>query len=317
MKIFEGLETLTVPFSRATVAIGTFDGVHVGHQALLRTAVEDARAAGRPALALTFDRHPLELIAPERAPEYLTTPQQRNRLIAATGVDGLVIARFDQEFSCLSPEDFIQQVLKRWLGAESVVVGTNFGFGRERAGDVTYLREVQSRFQFVLHAVEPVMVGGSPASSTRVRQLIRAGQIEEAERVLGHPFWLAGTVVRGQQLGRRLGFPTANLALTVRQVVPPDGVYAVIVTLDDGRSFGGACSIGNRPAVPGAGRSIETFLFDFSEEIYDRSLELRFLRKLREEWSFPSLDALQQQIARDVQEARAVVTALYHPEQSS
>lgn len=310
MDIFEGLEALTASFPRATVAIGTFDGVHVGHQALLRAAVEDARAAGRPALAFTFDRHPLELIAPERAPAYLTTPQQRNRLIAATGVDGLVIARFDREFSCLSPEDFIQQVLKRQLGAESVVVGTNFGFGRERAGDVAYLREVQDRFRFVLHAMEPVMIEGAPASSTRVRQLIHAGQIEEAERVLGHPYWLAGNVVRGQQLGRRLGFPTANLALSVRQVIPPDGVYAVIVTLDDGRSFGGACSIGNRPAVPGAGRSIETFLFDFSEDIYGRSLELRFLRRLREEWSFPSLDALQQQIARDVQAARAVVAAL-------
>lgn len=309
MNIFEGLETIHTPFPRATVAIGTFDGVHVGHQALLRTAVEDARFFVRPALVFTFDRHPQELLAPDHAPAYLTTPEQRNRLISDAGIDGLVIARFDETLSQLSPDDFVQQILKEKLGAETIVVGDNFGFGKARAGNVDYLKEAQSRFIFTLQALEPVMIDGAPASSTRIRELLRIGEIRNAERILGHSYLLAGTVVKGQQLGRQLGFPTANLALTVRQVVPPDGIYAVIATLDDGRSFGGACSIGNRPTVPGAGRSIETFLFDFDEDIYGRGMELRFVRHLRPEWKFDSLDALIAQIARDVEEAKTALAS--------
>lgn len=304
MDIFEGLETIETPFPRATVAIGTFDGVHVGHRELLRVAVEDARFFVRPALVFTFDRHPQELLAPERAPASLTTPAQRNRLIAETGADGLIIARFDLALSELSPDAFVETILKEKLGAEAIVVGENFGFGKGRAGNAAYLRDVQARFGFTLHAIEPVVVDGAPASSTRIRELLRAGDIAAAERILGHPYSLAGTVIEGQKLGRQLGFPTANLALTVHQVVPPDGIYAVLATLDDGRTFGGACSLGDRPAVPGAGRSIETFLFHFDEDIYGRSMELRFVRFLRPEWPFDSLDALKAQIARDVEEAR-------------
>lgn len=307
MILFEGLETLLTPFPRSTVAIGTFDGVHIGHQTVIRAAVEDARAHERPALVFTFDRHPQELLAPERAPHYLTTPAQRTRLIAQLDADGLVVARFDTRLSELSPETFLRDILKGMLGAEAIVVGTNFCFGKNRAGDIAYLEAKQSEFDYALHAFESVMVDGIPASSTRIRERLRAGDITEAEKVLGHPYWLAGTVVQGQQLGRQLGYPTANLALTVRQEVPADGIYAVRVTLDDGREIGGACSIGNRPTIEGAGRSIETYLLDFSEDIYGRSMEIRFLQRLRAEEKFDSLDALKVQMALDVEETRRVL----------
>jgi riboflavin kinase/FMN adenylyltransferase len=309
MKVFEGLEAVTTPFTDSTVAIGTFDGVHLGHRAILRTAVEDAHQHRRPALVFTFDRHPAELLRPDRAPAMLTTPPQRNALIAAQGVDGLVIARFTRELAEMSPDEFVQRILKDLLGARSIVEGSNFNFGKDRAGDLDYLRRVQQQFDFTLHPLEPVMVYGAPASSTRVRELLAAGDVAEAEAVLGHPFLLAGSVVSGQRLGRQLGYPTANLALAYRQMTPGDGIYAVRATLDDGRTFGGACSIGNRPTIEGAGRSIETYLFDFDEDIYGRSLELRFVQRLRPEAKFDSLDALIVQIDRDVQQAKAILQA--------
>lgn len=307
MNVFEGLETLPTPFAESTVAIGTFDGVHIGHQAIIRTAVQDAQAYGRPALVFTFDRHPQELVAPQHAPDYLTTPAQRNRLIAMLNPDALVVARFDAALMELSPEAFVQDILKARLGAKAIVVGDNFGFGKKRAGNVAFLERTQIRYDFTLHALKPILVGDTPASSTRVRTCLHEGNIAEAEAVLGHPFWLAGTVVTGQKLGRQLGYPTANLALTYRQVVPADGIYAVRATLEDGRTLGGACSIGNRPTIEGAGRSIETYLLDFEDDIYGRMMEIQFVKRLRAEEKFDSLDALVVQMKRDVAQAREVL----------
>lgn len=307
MNVFEGLEALSVPFPESSVAVGTFDGVHVGHQAIIRAAVEDARRHRRPALVFTFDRHPAELLRPEFAPDYLTTPEQRNRLIADLGADGLIVARFDRALAELSPESFVHDILKNKLGAKAIIVGTNFGFGKNRAGNIDYLRGVRKLFDFELTAFEPVLVEGIPASSTRVREAVQAGDIAEAEAVLGHPFLLAGTIVAGQKLGRTLGFPTANLASAFRQTVPADGIYAVRVHMDDGRVLPGACSIGNRPTVAGAGRTVETYILNFDEDIYGRGMELRFVKRLREERKFASLDALVAQMTLDVAEAGALL----------
>ena len=306
MNLIEGLENVTPSFPKATVAIGTFDGVHIGHQAIMRTAVSDAQQHNRSALVFTFDRHPVEVLAPHRAPDYLTTSNQRNRWISDIGIDSLVVAKFDFALSQLSPDDFVQKILKEKLGAEAIVVGNNFSFGKGRAGDISYLQEAQNRFDFVLHALEPVLVDNIPASSTRVRECLREGKIAEAESILGHPYLLSGKIVQGQQLGRTLGFPTANLSLEISQVVPKDGIYAVQTFLDDGRKIGGACSIGNRPTVEGAGRCVETFLFDFDEDIYGHTMEIQFLQYLRPELKFDSLDALIQQMHKDVALAREV-----------
>lgn len=308
LPVFEGLETIPQAFPESTVAIGAFDGIHVGHQAIIRAAVADAHTHKRPALVFTFDRHPADLLRPERAPDYLTTPRQRNRLIAALDVDALVVARFDTALSQLSPETFLRTILKDLLGAKAIVVGRDFRFGKERAGDVAYLERVQAEFGFTLHPLAPVLIGNSPASSTRIRELLQNAEIEEAETVLGHPYLLAGRVVTGQKLGRTLGFPTANLERTGRQVVPKDGIYAVQAHLQDGRIVGGACSIGNRPTIDGAGRSIETYLLDFDADLYGQEMELRFVRYLRQEAKFDSLEALKAQMAADIAQVRAVLT---------
>lgn len=307
MQIYEGLDAIITPFAASSVAIGTFDGVHKGHQAIIRRAVEDARRHARPALVLTFDRHPIELFAPDRAPELITTPPQRNDLIAGLGADGLVIARFDAQLSQLAPDAFMQDILKGLLGARAIVEGATFCFGKDRAGNVDYLRDAQTRYNFTLDALDPVLVNNVPASSTRVRDLLRAGSVGEAEAILGHPYLLAGTVVGGQRLGRTLGYPTANLELAYRQVVPRDGVYAVLATLQNGRIMGGACSIGERPTIEGAGRSIETFLLDFSEDIYGQQFQLRFIERLRGEEKFESLAELTAQMAHDVAETRYIL----------
>jgi len=313
MKVFDGIESLSEPFARpftrSTVAIGVFDGVHRGHQAILRAAVEDAKTHNRPALVFTFDRHPAELLAPERAPAYLTTPTQRNQYIAETGADALIVARFTRELSELGPDDFMRQILKAKLGAEAIVEGEDFGFGKARMGSVDWLRGVEAQYDFTLHAIAPVSWNGVPVRSTKIRELLRNGEPQAAEDLLGHPFLLSGTVIGGQRLGRTLGYPTANLEPSLRQVVPADGVYAVRAFLDDGRIFGGACSLGNRPTIEGAGRSIETFLFDFSEDIYGRGLSLQFMERLRGEEKFDSLDALTAQMARDVENAKKILSA--------
>lgn len=313
MKLFDGLDMLAEPLRASTVAIGTFDGIHVGHQAIICAAVQDAAAHHRQSLVFTFDRHPADLLAPDRAPDYLTTPLQRNRYVADLGVDGLVVAKFDRALANLSPDAFVDQILRTALGAKTIVVGDNFAFGRNRSGDVAFLEASQRKYGFMLTALQPVIVAGGPASSTRVRDLLRAGNIAEAQLVLGHPYWLAGTVIEGQKLGRQLGYPTANLSLQWRQVVPHDGIYAVSVRLEEGREVGGACSIGDRPTVEGAGRSIETYLLDFDEDLYGRSLEIRFVQRLRAEEKFETLEALRAQMARDVDQARVILASKIEP----
>ena len=307
MILCEGLDRLQEPFAASTVAIGTFDGIHIGHQAIIRTAVADAAANRRTSVVFTFDRHPAELLAPERAPAYLTTPAQRNRIVAALGVDALVVAVFDRALAELSAGAFVDRILREKLGARTVVVGHNFSFGKDRSGDSRYLEASQGRYGYTLQALDPILVHGRPASSTRVRELLRAGDVAEAETVLGHPYWLAGIVVQGRRLGRQLGYPTANLEPECRQLIPLDGIYAVRVRLEDGRVFGGACSIGERPTIEGAGRSIETYLLDFDEDLYGRNLEIRFVARLRGEEKLDSLEALKARIAADVEQTRTVL----------
>lgn len=317
MRIWEGLESIDTPLEASTVAIGMFDGVHIGHQALIAAAVEDGRVHRRPSVVFTFDRHPAEQIAPDRFPGYLTTPEQRRRLIAALGPDHLVIARFDERFRQLSPEGFLRFVLVGILGAEAVFVGEDFRFGCNQAGDVAYLREAQARWDFALEVIPPVLVNGEKASSTRTRTLLRAGDIPGVEAILGHPYRLVGTVIEGERLGRRLGYPTANLRLSIPQVVPSDGIYAVWVeipsalarsaTQDGRRRYKGACSIGMRPTVGGTTRTIEVYLLDFSGDLYGETLEMEFVARLRDELKFDSLEALVEQMRRDVSQVERML----------
>jgi riboflavin kinase/FMN adenylyltransferase len=219
----------------------------------------------------------------------------------------LVIARFNLALAHESPPQFVGTILRDLLGAQIVVVGSDFRFGQDRAGDVPYLQSVSTVMGFDVTALQPVVVGDSPASSTRIRELLQAGDIAEAELALAHPYLLSGRVVKGRQLGRELGYPTANLERTWRQVVPKDGIYAIRALLDDGREIDGACSIGTRPTIQEDGEhTIETYLLDFDEDIYGREMEIRFVKYLRPEAKFESLEALKAQIAEDVAEARII-----------
>lgn len=308
MRVWNGLESIMPPFEAVTVAIGMFDGLHVGHQSLIRAAVENARAHGRPAVVFTFDRHPAELIAPDKAPGYLSTPRQRAALLQNLGVDSVVVARFDDRFRTLSPEAFLHFVLYGVVGARDVFVGEDFHFGQNQAGDVAYLRESQARYGFTLHVHPPILVDGERASSTRIRTLLREGDLKGATHMLGHRYVLNGTVAHGEKLGRKLGYPTANLALNRIQVIPADGIYAVWGTVR-GERLMGACSIGMRPTVGGTERTVETYLLDFDADIYDEEMDVEFVARLRDELKFDSLEALIEQMGYDVRQAREILSA--------
>ena len=288
------------------VAVGTFDGVHVGHQALIRSAVQTARACLIRSAVLTFDRHPLETLDPARAPRLLDTQDQRERHISELGVDIAVVLPFDEALRSMTPERFIEEVLIGRMQAATVHIGEGFTFGRDRRGTVALLQQMGMRMGYAVSVLPPVMVGDAPASSSRVRAMLEAGDVEGAAEVLGRPFELAGTVVTGDQIGRQLGFPTANLQCQPRQAVPADGVYATAVDVD-GTTFAGACSIGNRPTLGGTQRVIEVHLVGFDGDLYGRRLELAFLRRLRAQARYDGNEALVAQIARDVADTAATV----------
>jgi riboflavin kinase/FMN adenylyltransferase len=310
----------------AVVTPGNYDGVHLGHRALIATArkvAREAEAAGQGPLrvvALTFDPHPLHFIAPDRAPRLLTDVPQRNELLRAAGADEVVVLPFDRAFSLLSPSEFVQQVLVHRLDARALVVGTDFRFGAQRAGDVATLQTLGAPHGITITTVPPVTLDGEPVSSSRVRACLAAGEVELAARMLTRVHHLDRRVVMGHQRGRTIGFPTANLELE-GLLAPSDGVYAVSVRIqdkseqDDGSApdlsqqrYLGVANLGVRPTV-NAGRSMEVHLLDFEGDLYGRTLRIGFVARLRGETKFPDLAALRAQIARDVDAGRAALQA--------
>jgi riboflavin kinase/FMN adenylyltransferase len=294
-----------------TLVVGNFDGVHRGHQAVLHEAVDEARAAGLRACVLTFDPHPGAVVGPG-APPMLTTIERRAELLAELGVDRVYVRRFDAAFAAWSPERFARDLVADMLRARVVVVGANFRFGTKRAGDLALLRELGSQlgFEARVHAVATDARG--PFSSTRAREAVAAGDLAEVGRVLARAHSLSGVVVRGDERGRTIGFPTANLG-EVPELLPADGVYAVRVdeSLGDGTVrplAGGVTNVGVRPTVGGARRTIETHLFDFARDLYGARLRVHLVTRLREEKKFASLDELKAQIARDAAQAREALT---------
>lgn len=297
------IEGLPDDLDRSAVSIGIFDGVHVGHQTLLAVLRSRAEQLGVPAIALTFDRHPTELLAPDRVPKYISTLKQKLELLGNAGVDHVAVVRFDHGVADLSPEDFVERILVEKLKAKSVVVGTNFRFGHKRIGDVEQLRELGRERDFGVISVEPVVVQGATVSSTRVRKTIERGEVDVAAKLLGRPFTLLGRVVHGKEIGRTLGFPTANIEAGPRQLVPPDGVYAVQAVVD-GVVWPGACGISTRPTFDGTERTIEVIIDGFSGNIYGVELPTIFYRKLRDPVKFDSPESLAEQLRKDVEDAK-------------
>ncbi len=302
MLICRRLEDLPVLGEKLHLAMGVFDGVHLGHQAVISAAVQAAQKHGGLAGLLTFDPHPIRVIAPGKAPSsLLETLDHKARVVGELGVNLLIPLHFDIEMAAMEATEFIARLSAAPL--QTVAVGEDWRFGSRRAGDVNLLRKEAETRGFQLDALAPVMFEGDRISSTRIRQAIRDGNLDEAERMLGRRYSVSGKVVKGKQLGRQLGFPTANIA-TGNLQLPPNGVWAVRVIDAANHRWDGVANLGMRPTVGGSQRLLEVHLFEFSQEIYGENLEVNFEKHLREEMKFPSLDALKAQIILDAQSAR-------------
>ena len=279
------------------LALGVFDGVHVGHREVIARAVTAARKEGGKSFVVTFSPHPIRVIAPDKAPAaLLATLDEKAAVVKALGVDGLLVIRFDMDFANMEAEDFVGKLLD--ADVRTVAVGEDWRFGRKRSGDVGMLRRMGAELGFRLEAVPPVMWDGERISSTRIRQAIRDGNFDEVEKMLGRPYEISGTVVEGRKLGRQLGFPTANLPIGERQT-PRDGVWAV--KLDGGLE--GVANLGTRPTVDGTERLLEVHILGFSGDLYGKDLRVRFYKFLRPEKKFSSVDELREQIVQDAEEA--------------
>src|SRR2546426_6470073 len=302
MRIVRGLESYRADSRPTAVALGVFDGVHLAHRAILGTAVARARAGGFAALACTFDRHPAEILQPDRAPAPITTLDERLGLIAETGVSATVVLAFTRELASVEPEAFVKDMLVSRLRAREIVVGFNHRFGRGARGDARLLTDLAEQLGFQAHVVPPLEVDGVPVSSTEIRAMLQRGDVVRAARFLGRPYAIAGTVTAGAGRGRSPGFPTANIAAD-RGLLVPLGVYLGRVGAA-GRPWPAVGNIGVRPTFGGTTVAIEAHLLNFSGDLYGRPVRLEFLDRLRDEMRFGSVDELKAQIARDIAAAR-------------
>ena len=287
------------------VALGNFDGFHLGHQAVVGRAVQRARATGRPALVATFDPHPVRHFRPDAPPFRLTTLDQRERLFAAAGADATVVFRFDGALASLTAEQFVER-LAVGVGVAGVVTGEDFTFGRAKGGDVGVLAALGRMHGFASEAVGPVALDGEPVSSSRIRALLQAGDPRGAARLLTRPFAVEGRVRHGDKLGRTIGYPTANLDLGP-YLRPAYGIYAVRGRLADGRMLDGAANLGVRPSFEPPKELLEPYFFDFAGDLYGQVIEVELVEFLRPEARFDTLDALTAQMDADCARARGVL----------
>ncbi len=286
----------------AVVALGMFDGVHLGHKALMSRLLEEAgRLCAIPAV-YTFSNHPLEVLG--GSVRLLSSTLERNRMLRALGAEELASVPFTREMSSLGPEAFVDLLSERW-DVRGLVVGYNYTFGESGSGTPETLREIGRARGFSVSVVEPVLCEGEPVSSTRIRAALERGDVGVAERLLGRRYTLAGNVVQNKRIGRRIGFPTANIETDERRVIPADGVYATFAFVGDG-VFRAVTNIGTNPTVCGTRRTIETHLIGFTADIYGRQLTVAFRSRLRGEATFDSLEALKEQIRLDVEAESAL-----------
>ena len=291
-----------VHWRQPVLALGNFDGMHRGHMTIVERVRQRADERGAVPLALTFDPHPPRVVRPDKAPPLLMTRAQKIEALGQAGIDGVAVVRFTAELSQWDPERFVADVLVAWLQVSEVWVGANFLFGRDRGGNFSLLRALGVRYGFRTDKIDPVRYKEFVVSSTRVRRLVAEGRVDEAGALLGHHYYLDGTVVRGEGRGRQLGVPTANIK-TANELVPPDGVYATLVTLD-GIVHPAVTNVGVRPTFGEGGRVIETHVFDLAEDLYGRAFRLSFISRLRDERQFADVEALRAQIDDDCRQAR-------------
>ena len=296
---------------RSVVTIGAYDGVHRGHQAVIEQVRQQAEALDARSVVVTFDRHPASIVRPESAPLLLTDIDQKLELLASTGLDATCIVKFDEDSSREAPSDFVKRVLVDGLSAKRVIIGEDFHFGYKRGGNVALLRELGPKFDFDVTPIELISRGDGvdePVSSTAIRRALAGGQVELATQLLGHHFEVRGVVVHGDERGRTIGFPTANIEVPNQICIPADGVYAGVFVRQDGTIHNCAINLGRRPTFyEHADHSmLEAHLLDFSENLYGEKVKLTFTHFLRGERKFENIDALKMQLKLDIEQTRAV-----------
>jgi len=289
------------------LTVGTFDGVHRGHQAVLAEIARRARAAGGTSVLVTFDNHPLEVVNPQAAPPLLTLPEEKRAALAGSGVDRVESLPFTDELRALSPERFVRDVLEARYHLAELVIGHDHGFGRGRAGDVETLRRIGREDGFAVDVVPAVLMDGRPISSTLIRRAVAGGDLETAERALGRPYGVTGAVGRGAGRGRTIGVPTVNLVPPgLRKLLPPDGVYACTVAWSGG-THGAMANLGGRPTFGEEGRTLEAHLFGVEADLYGETVTVAFLRRPRDVQRFAPADALMAQLGQDREDAVAAL----------
>lgn len=306
MKLIRGITSLSVTAEPCVATIGNFDGVHLGHQMVISTLVAEARRRGVNSTVITFDPLAREYFAPD-ASLRVQTVEQRLADLTALGVEQVLLIDFNQEFASYPPEQFIQEILVDGLRVKSLSIGDDFRFGHQRAGDFALLRDAGQRFGFSVNAHDTFRFDGERVSSGRLRDAIKQGDFSGAADLLGHSYTIVGTVCRGDQRGREIDFPTANILLDSKRFAV-HGVYAVIARLTDGRGLYGVANVGQRPTVGGVENRLEVHLFDFNQDIYGQELAVEFVQKIRDEKKFESFSTLREQINLDAQFARSIFT---------
>jgi riboflavin kinase/FMN adenylyltransferase len=307
MKIIHAANELHAGGRKVCLAIGVFDGVHLGHQQIIRQTIADARQHSALALVVTFDRHPNSVVAPERVPALIYSRTQKSREVESLGADALLEITFDKSFSEKSGDVFIRELARDLGKIHSICVGADFVFGHKRSGNVTLLKQLGGEIGFTVHGLAAVALDGEIVSSTRIREAIRDGDLDAASQMLGRPYAISGRVVEGDRLGRQLGFPTANLD-AASLILPPNGIYCSSTKLN-GQLYHVALNIGFRPTVASAAPQlrVEAHLLDFDGNLYGEELEVDIAGKLRDERKFTSPAELREQIARDIAQIRAQV----------
>lgn len=305
MQVIFNLNEIKKPLINPVLTIGNFDGVHKGHLALFDKAKERAKAIGGHSVVMTFEPHPLKIMRPANGPHLITHTGQKLELIEKAGIDVIICVSFDRDFAAIPARDFVNTILVKKIGIKEIVVGYDYTFGHNREGDINLLRELGNDFGFVVHLVGPVEIDHTLVSSTSIRRLVQEGRLAEAKVLLGRDFEVQGTIVKGRNRGGRLlGFPTANLN-PHGELLPKKGVYAVKMLIDDAL-YNGVTNVGVNPTFGDTGLTVETHVLDYSGDLLGKTIKVHFIKRLRDEKAFKSLEELSDQIAQDIAQAREV-----------
>lgn len=309
MILITDLKNIQKKFDNSILTLGNFDGLHLGHQELVKMIIRRARETGALSMVVTFRPHPLKILAPDKCPPLISIYEEKIKLFEKLGIDVLVKIPFTLEFSAMPPENFVRDVLCGTLGAKEIFVGYNYRFGRGREGDIFTLRSLGKKYGFAVREIEQIAVDGEVISSTKIRTMLGDGDVEHAAKLLGRTYAITGIVVKGDGRGKGLGFPTANIA-PKHSIIPADGVYAVRLFVRE-KAYDGIANIGMRPTFNKKVLAIEVHVFDFNEDIYGEDISLYFIKKIREEKKFKGADALVTQIRSDIEVAKEILAS--HP----